>query len=101
MKYLFIELSQVVEVLDCLRCLLNLGAGARPASRLSSLLFSPEAPAAAPVRLPPHLRLRGCLPAGGPAPPLTEGGVHRGASGETAESPSDQFVQVEMIHQIN
>ena len=91
----------MVEVLDRLRCFLTLRAGAGPTTGLSSILFPPEAPPVDHLRLPPHLRLRGRLPAGGPTAPLTEGGVHRGASGEIAKSPSDQFVQVEMIHQIN
>ena len=70
----------MVEVLDCLWCFLPLRAGAGPAARLPSILLPPEAPPADRVRLPPHLRLGGRLPAGGQAAALTEGGVYRGTS---------------------
>ena len=70
----------MAEVLDCLWCLLNLRAGAGPPAGLPPILLPPEAPSAGPVRLPPHLRLRGRLPVGGQAAALSEGGIYRGTS---------------------
>ena len=80
MKYLFIELSQVVEVLDCLWCLLTLRAGAGPPAGLPSILFPTEAPSVDPLRLALHHWPRGRLPGGGQTAPLTEGDIYRGTS---------------------